>query len=396
MRYGIKLLAKAALALGLLFILPVHVQAGPTINFGDESSLTINYAAQLYLQNRDTGSGPEGDDDTTDIFFRRNRLMFVGKISEKQGFYLAIQQQGDKRIFETFVADAPVKEFDVLDAYYNADLAPAFRIRAGLAKDQLVRENNEGCFDPLSLDRSLFVYTPLTRLSRDYGVILWGNLANSKVQYRVAAMKGNDTGDDPKSSLRYTGRVHLTLLDPEDGLTYSGTYLGQKKVFTVGAGYQFEPDAVFGNVAAKTMEGDYTAFTYDIFFEYPTSAGTFTASGAYLDVDFDDAYKGGDPDPRSIDLTGQKNGWYGKAGYLLPKKVGPGNLQVFGRYEEWEFATLNDVFDQEMKWYSAGLNYFLKGQNLRLTVEFAKTDFDKETDTVEDFNTATAMLQFRF
>jgi len=396
MRYGIKLLAKAALALGLLFILPVHVQAGPKINFGDESSLTINYAAQLYLQNRDTGSGPEGDDDTTDIFFRRNRLMFVGQISEKQGFYLAIQQQGDKRIFETMVADSPVKEFDVLDAYYNADLAPVFKVRAGLAKDQLVRENNEGCFDPLSLDRSLFVYTPLTRLSRDYGVIAWGNLAKSKVQYRLAAMKGNDTGDDPKSSLRYTGRVHLTLLDPEDGLTYSGTYLGQKKVFTVGAGYQFEPDAVFGNVAAQTMASDYTAFTYDLFFEYPTSAGTFTASGAYLDVDFDDAYKGGDPDARSTGLTGQKNGWYGKAGYLLPKKVGPGNLQFFGRYEKWEFANLNDVFDQEIKWIGAGLNYLVKGQNLRYTVEFANTDFDKETDTVEDFNTITAMLQFRF
>jgi hypothetical protein len=396
MRHGLSIFARAALVLALLFLLPVLAQAGPTIKFGEEGSLTINYAGQLYFQSRDTGSGADGDSSTTDIFFRRNRLMFFGKIDDTHSFYLAFQQQGDRRIFETMVADSPVKDFDVIDAYYSGDFAPQFRVKAGLLKDQLVREDLEGCFDPLSLDRSLFVYLPLDRLNRDYGVVVWGNLANSKIQYRLAAMKGNDNSDDPKSSLRYTGRVHLTLLDPEDGFTYMGTYLGEKKVFTVGAGYQMESDAVYGNVAAKTLTKDYKAYTYDVFFEYPVGGGAVTASGGYLNLDFDDAYLGGDPDPRSINLNGQKKGWYGKAGYLIPGKLGFGRVQIYGRYEKWDFAELNNVFDQEIKWYAGGLNYLIKGQNLRITLEAAKTNFDKETDSVQDFTTLTAMLQVRF
>ncbi len=66
----------------------------------------------------------------------------------------------------------------------------------------------------------------------------------------------------------------------------------------------------------------------DGFFEYPTTAGTFTLSSAYLKTDFDGAYKGADPDPRSVGINGEKKGWYAKAGYMLPMKVGPGDVQV--------------------------------------------------------------------
>ncbi len=359
------------------------------------SSIKLNYAFQLYGQWRDTGSGPNGTDNTTDIFFRRNRLMMSGQLNDVYGFYAAYQFMGDQRIFPESVSGSPQKNFDVIDTFLVADYTDAFRIRAGLTKDPLIREDNENCFAPLSVDRSYFVYTDLTRLNRDFGVVVWGNLADALFQYRVAAMKGNDDSNDPKSSLRYTARVHVSLLDPEYTLVYSGSYLGKKKVLTIGAGYQMESDAVFGNVSGKDMAKDYKAYTYDVFFEYPTPAGTFTASGAYLKEDFDEAFKGPDPDPRSVDLNGEKNGWYAKVGYLLPQKIGPGNLQLFGRYEKWKFAQLNGIFDQEIKWSAFGINYYLKGQDLRLTLEYSLNDFEKEDTASRDFKTATVMLQFR-
>jgi hypothetical protein len=208
-------------------------------------------------------------------------------------------------------------------------------------------------------------------------------------------MKGNDDINDPKSSMRYTARVHVSLLDPEYSLVYKATYLGKKKVLTIGAGYQLESDAVYGNVAGKDMTKDYLAYTYDVFFEYPTPAGTFTVSGAYLKEDFDNAYQGTDPDPRSIGINGEKAGWYAKAGYMLPGKIGTGELQVFGRYEEWKFAQLSGIFDQEIKWSALGINYFLKGQDLRLTLEYSINDFTKEDPVSQDFKTVTVMLQFR-
>ena len=400
MKRGGKLLGAFLVLLVLLLCAGVHsAQAGPIIKISDESWLMINYEMQLYGQWRDAGSGADRSENTTDIFFRRNRLTLRGQVTDTYGFTFAIQHQGEKRIQDITVSDIPGKDFDVLDAYLNADFTDFFRLRVGLTKDPLVRESNEGCFFPLSLDRSLFVYTDLPRLNRDYGLVVWGNLADAKVQYRVAAMKGNDSGNDPRSQLRYTARAHVTLLDPESSLVYRGTYLGEKKVLTFGAGYQFEADAVYGNLAAKTLSKDYQAWTLDGFFEYPTPSGTFTLSAAYLKTDFDNAFKGADPDPRSVGENGEKKGWYVKAGYLLPGKLGPGQVQFFGRYEEWKFAQLSGIFDQKIKWYGLGANYLIKGQDLRVTVQYSRTDYGKEDLTnpnTQDFNTVTAMLQFLF
>jgi hypothetical protein len=359
------------------------------------SSIKLSYAFQLYGQWRDTGSGPKGTDSTTDIYFKRNRLMMSGSLDDVYGFYSAVQFQGDERIFPTQVADTQQKNFDIIDTFFTADYTDSFRLVAGLTKDPMIREDNESCFEPLSVDRSYFVYTNLPRLNRDFGVLLWGNVADAMFQYRLAAMKGNDDINDPKSTLRYSARVHVSLLDPESSLSYKGSYLGKKKVLTIGAGYQTESEAVYGNVAGLSMPKDYKAYTYDLFFEYPAVAGTFTASGAYLKVDFQGAYEGADPDPRSTGLTGEKNGWYAKAGYLLPQKIGSGKLQVYGRYEKWQIAELYGIYDQQIKWSAFGINYYVKGQNLRLTLEYSMNDYVKEDTVNKDFKTVTTMLQFR-
>ncbi len=387
----------AFFALGLLACFaPRPARAGPMLKIDDESWLRINYEMQLYGPWRDTGSGPDGRGDTTDVFFRRNRLTLLGQVTDRIGFVASVQHQGDRRIQDITVSEQPTRSFDILDAFVTAEIHDAFKLRAGLTKDQLVREHNEGCFFPLSVDRSLFVYTPLPRVSRDYGVVAWGNALQSRVQYRLAAMKGNDDGADPSNSLRYTARAHVTLLEPESSLVYRGTYLGEKKVLTFGAGYQLEPDAVYGNVAAETLSKSYHAWTLDGFFEYPIPAGTFTLSAAYLHVDFDGAYGGGDPDPRSVGIDGEKKGWYAKAGYLLPMKLGKGSAQVYVRFESWRFAELAGLVDQEMRWFAAGVNYFLKGQDVRVTLEGSRNDFVREDAGSRDFVTVTAMLQTLF
>jgi hypothetical protein len=369
---------------------PVQVQV-PQEVANAIASIRLNYAFQLYWQSRNTGSGPDKTDTTNDIYFKRDRLMIGGQLDDVYGFYAAYQFQGDERIFPAAVSDTTAKSFDIIDTFFTADYADAFRLRAGLTKDPMIREQNESCFVPLSLDRSYFIYQNLPRLNRDFGLVLWGNIADALIQYRVAAMKGNDDVNDPKSELRYTARVHVSLLDPEYSLVYNGTYLGKKKVLTLGAGYQAESSAVYGNVAGKTLAKDYKAYTYDVFFEYPTKAGTFTASGAYLQTDFDKAYQGADPDPRSIGINGEKSGWYSKFGYLLPNA----KLQVFGRYEKWQFAELNGIFNQKITWTGYGINYYVKGQDLRLTLEYSTNDYDKEDTLNKDFNTTTIMLQFR-
>ncbi len=375
-----------------------NAQAFEPILFGQEGAfLKIDLQGQLYGVWRNTGSGPNGTSETTDLFFRRNRLTFWGHGTDKYGFIVQLEYVGAERIQDLYVSDQPGKDFSVLDAYFMADFSNSFRIYAGKQKVQLTRENLEDCFVPLSIDRSLFIYTPFNH-SRDTGVVVWGNIPEAKMQYRFEVSKGQDSKDAPKSTLLYTGRVHVSLLDPEYAYGYKGTYLGKEKVLTFGAGAQYQPDAVYSDVANHTDAKGYTAWTADGFFEYPVKdVGTFTLSAAYLRTDFGSAYKGSNPDPQILGIDGQKKGGYAKAGYLLPKKIGPGQVQPFIRYEEWKYAQLFNVFDQKIKWIGAGVNYLIDGENLRLTAQYSHTAFDKKLNPQsQDFDTVAAMLQYRF
>ncbi len=364
------------------------------VTFGEEGAfLKTDFQGQLYGVWRDTGSGPDATSATTDLYFRRNRVSFWGHGSDIYGFLVQIEYTGERNIQPLEVSDQAQSDFSVLDAYFMADYSNSFRIYAGKQKIQLTRENLEDCFEPLSLDRSLFIYTPLKH-SRDTGVVLWGNIPEIQSQYRLEVSKGrDDIVNAPKSSFMYTGRFHVSLLEPEYAYGYKGTYLGEQKILTIGGGAQYEAGAVYSDVAAKTGQKNYSAWTADIFFNYPLGGGAVTASAAYLKTSFDDAYKGSDPDPLAIGIEGEKKGWYAKAGYLIPGK----KVQPFVRYEEWRFASLFNVFDQKIKWSAAGVNYYVDGQSLRITVEYARTDFVEEANPEsQDFNTVTAMLQYRF
>ncbi|OGU04927.1 MAG: porin [Geobacteraceae bacterium GWC2_58_44] len=390
-----------ATLLGLTLIAGT-AHAGPRMSFGpnDEGALQIDYKGQFQMTVRDNGSGDDNDDTTTNFNFRRNRLAFMGKYGENMGLYVQTEFTEDPNVTTLGVASVNQgNQFQLLDAVMRFKLHDAFRVNVGKFKYNFSRENLEACEMPLTLDRSLFIRTAYTT-TRDTGVAVWGNLANDMFQYRLDAMEGRKavSGDTaPGSDFRYSVRAHVSLLDPENDYGYKGTYLGDKQVLTLGAAYQYEPDAAYGDTVTRSGDSDYQGWTVDAYFEYPLEGiGTVTASAAYEDVDLDDAYLGAAPDPGSIGLNGQKNGWYAKAGYLLPGMP----LQFFGRYETWRFASLNNVFDQEVDWYGGGANYYLRGQNLKLTAELSRTDFDTEGTigglSSEDFTTFIAQLQLIF
>lgn len=391
----------STMAAGLLLVAGTAF-AGPKMTFGpdDEGALQLDYKGQFQMTVRDTGSGDNNDDTTTNFNFRRNRLALMGKYGDMLSLYVQTEFTEDQNISTLGVASANQgTEFQLLDAVMRFKLHDSFRVNAGKFKYNLSRENLEACEMPLTLDRSLFVRTAYTT-TRDTGVAVWGNLFNDIFQYRVDAMEGRKavSGDTaPSSNFRYSVRGHVSLLDPENDYGYKGTYLGKKKVLTIGGAYQFEPEVAYGDTVTRTDRKDYQAWTVDGFFEYPLEGiGTVTASAAYEDVDLDDAYKGANPDQGVIGINGQKNGWYAKAGYMLPNLP----LQFFGRYEKWRFASLNNIFDQKVDWYGGGANYYFRGQNLKLTAEVSRTDFGTE-GTVgglrsKDFTTFIAQLQLIF
>lgn len=390
-----------------LLLMASSALAGPTFTFGDfdEGTLQLDYKGQFQFLARDNGSGPDGGDSTAEFNFRRNRIGLIGAWGDQVGIYVQTEFLEDNNISPLGVSDGDTSEFQLLDAQLRLKYNSALQARLGKFKYNLTRENLEGCYSPLTLDRSLFIRAPLVdEGTRDKGIAVFGNLLDGKFQYRADVMNGrNDAVSAPDSNFRYSIRGHVSLGDSETAYGYRGTYLGEKKVVTLGAAYQFEPDVAFSDVAGATGAVDYSAWTVDLFAEYPVKdVGTFTLSGAYADYDLDDAYQGADPDPGVINLNGEKNGGYVKGAYLLPKMP----LQLFARGESWSFARLNNVFDQEVNFYAGGFNYYLKkteyfsSADLKLTVEYSMTDFDQEGTTLgvttEDFNTLVAQIQVMF
>lgn len=369
----------SALTLGLTLMAGTAF-AGPQMTFGpnDEGTLQLDYKGQFQATVRDTGSGDNNTDTTTNFNFRRNRLALMGAYGDMMSLYVQTEFTEDPNVTTLGVASSNQgTEFQLLDAVMRFNVNNAFKVNVGKFKYNLSRENLEACEMPLTLDRSLFIRTAYTS-TRDQGVAVWGNLFNDMFQYRADVMEGRKavSGDTaPSSNFRYSVRGHVTLLDPENEYGYKGTYLGKKKVLTIGGAYQFEPEIAYGDTLTKTDKKDYKAWTVDGFFEYPLEGiGTVTASAAYEDVNLDDAYKGANPDLGAIGINGEKNGWYVKGGYMLPMLP----LQFFGRYEKWRFASLNNVFDQKVDWYGGGANYYFRDQNLKLTAEISRTEFGVE------------------
>jgi hypothetical protein len=383
---------------------PPWGDAGARITFGDEDqgALQVQYKGEFRFNFRDIGSGEDGTDSTTNFGFRRNRLAFMGAWSDKVSLYVQ-GEFADPNLAPTDFSGAGFDtDFSLLDAAVRFSFSNAFKVTVGRFKYNLSRENLEECEQALTLDRSLFI-RPSYVATRDDGIAVWGNLFNDRFQYRLDAMEGRQAAPGtvaPSSNPRFSARGHVTLLEPENRYGYKATYLGEKKVLTLGGAYQYESDVTYVDTDTLLGKEDYKAWTVDAFFEHPVGGGALTASAAYEDVDLGDAYTGANPDDGATGLNGSKNGWYTKAGFLLPGTP----LQVFGRFEKWRFACLNNVFDQLVDWYGFGANYYIWGQNLKLTAEWSKTDFDQEgtftslrsTRTTKDFNQFVTQIQFIF
>jgi len=430
----------------MLFVFAVadNSFAGPMIEFGEEGYLQMDLKVQVYAENTDFGSGVKGTSSRKDLHFQRTRLSLKGMINDNWGVvFQTCGNLGTSKtplgyIYSLATNDWNDRDVRIIDAYLIGSFSKALNMKLGLTKIPLTRANLDDCFGPLSLDRSMFVYTPYggspAKFSRDLGVVFWGSFFDDKLKYWLAVMEGREgtnkwtfssptplgkltpdtvykTSPEPKSNFEYVARVHYAFLDPEPGSGYVGTYFGKKKILTIGVGAAYEADAAFKNVnpngtVVNDETVDYQAYSADLMFEYPFDFGVITTNAQYLKVDFDDAYKTNrNPADRNTfvaGLNGQKEGWFVKLAYMLPFSIGKeGKLQPYVLYENWRFAHLLGVDEQKLEQKGVGVNYYIKGNNVRITAEYLRTDFDKETQMlgianfqrIKNFDTFRLMFQ---
>jgi hypothetical protein len=405
-----RLVSGVALAMLVLLCAVPALAQSPSINF--------EIKGQIFVENTDFGTGQDRQGSRTDIHYQRLRLVANAQINDVWGFkFQTCGNCGTSKNgalgYAVTAQDTDWNDRDIriIDAYATADFSEQFRLKIGLTKLPLTRANLDDCFAPLSQDRSFFVYsaygTSPAKFSRDFGAVAWGGFNDDKLRYYIGAFQGREgltktthpfsgatvtSSIEPSSNFEYVGRVHYAFLEAEPGSGYSGSYLGDMKVLTVGVGFAHESNAVYKNVTSTGALVDestvnYDAFAADFMFEYPTKGGTITATAQYLKTDFDDAYltnmNAGDRLVNITGLNGQKDGYYVKGAYLLPGKLGKdGMLQPYFLYEDWNFAHLLGINGQTIKQSGIGINYYIHRQNVRLTGEYLDTKFGTPTGFV--------------
>ena len=131
----------------------------------------------------------------------------------------------------------------IQDAYAEFKVTDAFAIDAGLMFIPFSRNFLQSAASLLPIDYGAYTYTQSgptqSSTGRDTGFQAKGYVLNNHLEYRIGAFQGaRDTGSH--RAFRYAGRVQYNLLDPEVGFFYTGSYLGKKKIVSVGAAFDVQ------------------------------------------------------------------------------------------------------------------------------------------------------------
>jgi hypothetical protein len=144
---------------------------------------------------------------------------------------------------------------------------------------------------------------------RNDGVQAWGQAAGGLFKYYAGVFQLHDA----KAAPLFSGRLTLSLINPEPGFYGNSQYYGKKDVLGIGLGVQHQKDGGPGK--------DYNEFNADILFEKNLSgAGVLDIEGALH------SYKG---EPQRV-----KYSYFALASFLIATPVGPGRLQPLVRIQQ--------------------------------------------------------------
>ncbi|MBO0358971.1 hypothetical protein J0X19_13515 [Hymenobacter sp. BT186] len=217
----------------------------------------------------------------------------------------------------------------------------------------------------------------------------------------------------------YQGYFSYNFWEPEANLLpyYQGTYLGTKKVLSLGTGFMFNKNGMYSRptsssvplssltpgsdlyAAVPTRKHDIKLFGADVFLDMPIDTASRTALtvyGVYYNYNFGPNYVRyvGAENPgygtlatrgNAVPQSGTGNSQYLNAGFLLPQNtLGPkARLQPYIAYlhSSYEGLRKNNGERAGVNVYDAGVNVLLDGHNAKVTLNYrARPDFTVPDD----------------
>lgn len=350
---------------------------------------------QVWMRNTQMDPGSKvngyGVGNFYDIGIRRFRMQAFGQLSEKVFFYSQFGMNnftGNSPRFSGFFIHDAVAEYKV-----HKD---AISIGSGLTGwSGLSRYASPAIATVMTLDVPLYqqaTNSTTDQFLRKLSIYAKGKI--SKLDYRIAvsnpmnAANGipNMTKIDTSMAtfsphyphMQTQGYFKWEFFDKESNLNpyLPGCYLGAKKVFNIGAGFINQAAAMRQKPTSVSDTSNFVPMSLwnaDVYLDLPLNkdrGDAITFYGAYS------VYQMGKNHLRMVGvmnptqtanagnafaMIGTGNTVYAQAGYLLSKKLIPGQarIQVFGAAQYSKFEAKKDP----MLMAEAGLNYFITGNH---------------------------------
>ncbi|WP_246022564.1 hypothetical protein [Filimonas effusa] len=337
----------------------------------------------------------------TDIGIRRARVQAFGQVADRVFLY---------------------SHFGINNFNYGADRKPSFFVHditgeyeivrkhlwlgTGLAGwNGLTRFSGPSTATIMGLDIPLFELTTFEATDQflrkfslyakgkfgkfDYRVIMSNPMSVQKSNGYSAAISEISNFSPKPPKMQWHGYFQWQFLDQESNATpyATGTYLGSKRVFNIGAGFQYQPEAMWHKGAGSdTVTTDMRQFAVDAYYDAPVNKHTGTALSAYaafVNLDYGPGYlrnlavmnpANGTTMPNIINGSG--NGYptfgtgnvvYAQLGYKLKNNlIGTTTLMPYASVQHASYERL----DKPMTFWDLGLNWLLKGHTSKLTFAY--------------------------
>ena len=260
-------------------------------------------------------------------------------------------------------ADNPAGRYDtsgsaaVLDLIVRLELHDAFNLWVGR---MLVPADRSGLSTEWSIAPWLFpgqfigdaapVGARQGPHGRSDGATLWGQLGGGTFKYYL----GTFNLADPNQSPLFSGRLSLSVLNPEPGYRNASTYYGRKDVLGLGVGFQHQHNGWTNSTTnPATAWSDLTELNFDLLFEKNLGlAGVLDLEGAFYKI-------WGRYAPASLS-------YFFLVSYLLPIEIGVGRFQLLFRLQQ---ASDRATGDKDAL-ADAQLGYVIDGLRARVALDY--------------------------
>lgn len=406
------------------------------IAFNEDAThyVKLTFLNQVWLRYNESNPGSTVYDtpksSTYDIGLRRTRIQLFGQLSERVFFYT---QFGQNNLSYTSNRKQGLFFLDAVSEY--ALVKRAFTLGAGLTGwNGVSRYSSPSVGTILTMDAPLYQQTTNDindQFLRKLSVYAKGKLG--KLDYRFvlsdpmsvqkSSVSGGDFGSNSSFStlpgqMQLHGYVNYQFKDEESNLTpyTTGSYLGKKSVFNIGAGFLVQADAMWRlNENNDTIQTDLKIFSCDVFYDVPLNASkknAITLYGAFQNSDYGKHYLRniGPMNPATgVNSNGTINGAgsayptigtgntiYAQAAYLFKQDLlgTHGTLQPYVGIHYAKF----DVLKDPVSTVDLGVNWLIDGHSSKMSLNYQNRPVfqtDVDGDNIITSRKSMVVLQYQ-